>query len=160
MASLFSVKRKSKKGVSPLIAAVLLIAFTVSVSMIIMGWFSTFIRSTTTNISESSEEAVGCSMADVSIDHIYIVSSTNTTQVVVKNIGFVDLTVKGTIMNTTGASCINKTGVSIGKGESGSLAFSDCKGMNSTASFDRVIVTTSCSGIYDVIKSTSYVTFG
>ncbi|MCD6092512.1 MAG: hypothetical protein J7J38_00645, partial [Candidatus Aenigmarchaeota archaeon] len=31
----------SRKGISPLIAAVLLIAFTVSVSMIIMGWFST-----------------------------------------------------------------------------------------------------------------------
>jgi flagellin-like protein len=146
------------KGVSPLIAAVMLIAFVVTVSMVVMGWFSTFVRGVTQNVSESGQEAVGCATAAIELDHVYVNTVSNTTQFIVKNIGGITLTVKGLIVNTTGVACINNTGVSVPSGGVETLYFTDCKGINSST-FSRAMITTSCAGIDDTVTSTSKVTF-
>ena len=146
------------KGVSPLIAAVLLIAFVVTVAMVVMGWFSSFVRTVTQNVSQSGQEAVGCATAAIELDHVYVNTKANTTQFIVKNIGGVTLVVKGLIVNTTGVACINNTGVSIPSGGVGTLYFSDCTGINSTT-FSRAMITTNCAGIDDTVTSLSKVTF-
>ena len=143
------------KGVSPLVAAVLLIAFTVAVSMIVMGWFSTFVRGTTANISGTTEEAIGCNVASISIEHVYISGTTGT--IVVKNTGFKDFTsVSAMIVNTTGGAC-SVSGQSLAKGEVKALTLSDCH-VSDASKFDRAIVTTECGGVSDTVTSTSYVT--
>ena len=140
---------KSKKGVSPLIAAVLLIAFTVSVSMIIMGWFSTFTRTATANISATTTEAIGCNAASINIEHVY--SSGTTGTIVVKNTGFKDVTVQGMIVNSTGGTCSNTTGGTLSKGSIMTLTISGCAPTDmADAYFDRAIVTTDCGGVDDV----------
>ena len=146
------------KGVSPLIASVLLIAFTVSVSMIIMGWFSSFTKTTTSNISSSAAEAIGCNNAGVSIEFIYI---TNTSaSMIVKNTGYVALNASGTILNTSGGACFSAQ-TSLTKGNVTSLLLMGCfpsgMGGSSCPSFSRAIVTTNCGGISDQVTSTSYV---
>jgi len=48
------------KGISPLIAAVLLIAFTVAVGGIIAVWVTSFTKTTTTNVGVSTRGATAC----------------------------------------------------------------------------------------------------
>jgi len=148
------------KGVSPLVAAVLLIAFTVAVSMIVMGWFSTFVRGTTANISGTTEEAIGCNVASISIEHVYVpASGTGTGKIIVKNTGFKDLQVYGLIANDTGSICKSSTAVSVPKGSIGVIEISNCGSMGSNCvHFDRAVVTTNCGGVSDTVTSTSYVT--
>lgn len=49
------------KGISPLIAGVLLIAFTLAVAAIISGWLSGVMRTTVTQVEKGTEEQVECS---------------------------------------------------------------------------------------------------
>ena len=96
--------KKSKKGISPLIASVLLIAFTVAIATLIMGWFSTITRSTTTTVGNKTSESVACSSAQISIEDIYIRQSlfANVT-VIVKNTGYATIGINSLqIYNTTG----------------------------------------------------------
>ncbi|MBI2971034.1 MAG: hypothetical protein HYY37_01295, partial [Candidatus Aenigmarchaeota archaeon] len=46
------------KGISPLLAAVLLIAVTVAIATLVMGWVSTTVRTTQTTVSNKTVEAV------------------------------------------------------------------------------------------------------
>jgi flagellin-like protein len=148
------------KGLSPLIASVLLIAFTVSIAMIIMGWLSSFARTTTTNISTKAETALGCSDASITIDHIYV--SGTSAAIVVKNTGFVDLNVSGMIVNTTGGTCSTTSATLVPKGETKVLSLSGCNpsGMGGSGCpyFSRAIVTTNCGGVSDEVTSLAYVT--
>ena len=63
---------RKMKGISPLIAAVLLIAFTVAIATLVMGWFSTFTRTTTTSVTNSTSLAINCADARVTIRDVYI----------------------------------------------------------------------------------------
>jgi len=149
---------KSSKGISPLIAAVLLIAFTVSISMIVMGWFGTFTRTTTTNITETSKTAVSCATASIEIDHVYVDNTANITKFVVENTGQVNLTVNALIVNTTGGMCINNSDTPVGAGKMATISMSNCTGITNTT-FSKALVTTSCPGITDEVTLLSYVKF-
>lgn len=50
-----------RKGVSPLIAAVLLVAFTMTVAAILATWSSSFVRSKTREAEQEQEEKAMCS---------------------------------------------------------------------------------------------------
>ncbi len=138
------------RGVSPLVATVLLLAFVVSLAMIVGGWFSSYVRGVTGEVEETSEEAIGCSGASVAIERIYIDTSKNTSQILVKNMGTIKLTVKGAIASTAGIVCTNNTGINLTKGGMGVLKLSDCKGLNETT-FDYATITTNCPGIGDEV---------
>ncbi len=60
-----------KKGVSPLIAAVLLIAFTMAVAAILTAWISTF---TSSHVEKSAEfeEKIQCAYADLRADKNFV----------------------------------------------------------------------------------------
>lgn len=148
----------SKKGISPLIAAVLLIAFVVSVAMIIMGWFSSYVRTTTTNISASSEAAVGCSTAIITLDSVYVTNSGADATMIVRNEGQISLDVRGTLININGTACSNATAVTIPAGSTGTIVIDSCLVPNA-GNFSKAIVTTSCSGITDSTTKASSVTF-
>jgi flagellin-like protein len=53
----------NKKAVSPLIATVLLIAFTVALGAIVMNWGESFVRKTQDTASSASEGKIECTMA-------------------------------------------------------------------------------------------------
>jgi len=54
--------KTSKKGVSPLIAAVLLIAFTVALGAIIMTWGRGFVQQQTDTVNSESAQQMTCSL--------------------------------------------------------------------------------------------------
>jgi flagellin-like protein len=150
---------KSQKGISPLIASVLLIAFTVSVAMIVMGWFSGFVRTTTENVTGVSQQAVGCSTAVIDLDHVYV-NAVNTSNVsmVIRNEGSVSLTINGMLINISGGSCTNAAALTLSAGTIGTLNLTNCLVPN-VGNFSKAIITTSCSGITDTTSKSSDVTF-
>ena len=56
-----------KKGVSPLIAVVLLIVFTVAVSTMIMSWMNTYTKDTTTSATTNTNTVIDCSKQVIKI---------------------------------------------------------------------------------------------
>src|SRR3989338_43119 len=150
--------KKTKKGISPLIAAVLLIAFTVAIATLAMGWFSQLTRTTTTTVSNKTTEAVACSNAQVSIDggYLRLNATESDARVLVKNSGFSNLGITSLqVYNTTGAN------FSTGFGGASSLTPGSLVAYNITmasiptcATFSKVIVTTNCGGVTDVFEST------
>lgn len=82
----------NKKAISPLIATVLIIGFTVALAAIVMTWGSTFIRDTTETTERSTAQAIKCA-TDLSFDITNVsCSATGTTKaVVVDNRGNVDI---------------------------------------------------------------------
>lgn len=147
------------KGVSPLIAAVLLLAFTISISMIVMGWLSSFTRVTTENVTYSSTQAISCSSASISIERVYITGTSAV--IIVKNDGFSNLNVTGMIVNSTGGTC-SSSPTYITAGNLTSLALTECypsgMGGSSCSNFSRAIVNTNCAGTQDTVTSVSDVT--
>ncbi|MFB6245660.1 MAG: archaellin/type IV pilin N-terminal domain-containing protein [Candidatus Nanohaloarchaea archaeon] len=57
-----------RKGISPLIAAVLMIAFTMAVASLFSGWIQDLQSSTQEDVSEAKEGAVSCTEYDIEID--------------------------------------------------------------------------------------------
>ncbi len=81
-----------QKGVSPLIAAVLLIAFTMAVAAILTAWITTFTEEQTGEVGNRSSQVVECSFADMAIFDAVWDSGGNNVTVSVANTGTVDLT--------------------------------------------------------------------
>ncbi|HLD85327.1 MAG TPA: archaellin/type IV pilin N-terminal domain-containing protein [archaeon] len=143
------------KGISPLIAAVMLIAITVSIGVFIAGWSQQFIHSTTKSVGNKTTEAIDCSAANINIQDIYITAGTGTgsANVVVKNTGYANNLV------ITSAQLFNRTGgnftgsglpiIGFNKGSLFSISFSNVTLVSCPADFSQVIVTTNCGGISD-----------
>lgn len=137
----------TNKGISPLIAAVLLIAFTVALSTIIMGWMSSMTRETTTSVSGKVGSTLDCSNAAVSIKKVYI-SGTSAT-ISVANSGYYDLNVSATLYNSTGGSCTTSSATELTTGTVGTLSLTSCPDISTPSDFGSVIVNTQCGGVYD-----------
>lgn len=83
-------------GLSPLIAAVLLIAFTVVTAVFIMGWAGTLAGSVTTTTSNKTADTIACGSAQMSIDDVYLSAGQNGSVVgVIRNTGFTNLQIIG-----------------------------------------------------------------
>ncbi len=148
------------KGISPLIAAVLLIAFTVAIATLIMGWFSTLTRSTTTTVSNKTTEAVACSNAQISIEDVYITAgslATGSARVIVKNTGFTMLAINSAqLYNTTGHNF--STGFSsvssFSAGSIQTISLTNVSVPTCPTTFSKAIVTSNCGGISDTFDGT------
>ena len=147
------------KGISPLIAAVLLIAFTVAIATLIMGWLSSFTRSTTSSISNTTTQAVNCADARVSIREVYIdgTGAVQDVNVIVENTG-------GSSVGITGLEVLNSTGSGFSTGFATVGSFNKSQLTRFTITgvgcgscpgcFSKVILTTNCGGIGDVFTNT------
>ena len=142
-----------KKGVSPLIAVVLLIVFTVAVSTMIMSWMNTYTKTTTTSASANTDTVITCSQQTVNIPTTGVVyNSTGNVVVNIENNGQINTTIKKVLAyDKNGVSC------DLGLGditlEVGDIVnnITNCYTQkpawdNCTAS---VRATTTCGGIYD-----------
>lgn len=59
-----------RKGVSPFIASVLLIAFAIAVAGLYSGWITSFVEETTEEVGERSEKRVTCSYGGIALDDL------------------------------------------------------------------------------------------
>ena len=148
------------KGVSPLIAAVLLVAFTVAIATLIMGWFSTFTRTTTSTVSNKTSTAIGCSNAQISIEDVYVKNATliNETRVtvIVKNTGYATIGLNSLqVYNTTGQNFSQGfvAATSIAPGSIVTYNVTNVSMITCPTTFSKAIVTSTCGGISDAFDS-------
>jgi FlaG/FlaF family flagellin (archaellin) len=149
--------KNGQKGLSQMIAAVLLVAFTVTIATLISGWYSTLIRTTSSNISNTTEEAIDCTVAKITIEDVYLDTTANTVNVVVRNTGMMDnlqLT-SATVLNTTGGACTYDSGLDtdFDKGDVATIKFISCS-ISSCSVFKEAIVLTNCGGVSDTYDGT------
>ena len=148
------------KGISPLIAAVLLIAFTVAIATLIMGWFSTLTRTTTATVTNETTQAVQCADARVSIREVYVLGGTAGSQdvrVIIENTGGSPVAIRGLVVVNTTGNTFSTGFTAIGALNESQLTqftitgtgFSGCPG-----SFSRAVVTTNCGGVGDTFPNT------
>ncbi len=146
------MKTKTEKGVSPLIAAVLLIVISVTIAGLVFSWLNTFTVSAQRKVDNRTGEAVNCAGASVRIKEVYMQNGTSATiRAVVENTGFVNnLTVSSAqAYNTTGHNfTANNTPIMFNKGEIATLLFTGVS-MTQCANFSKVFVATTCGGIND-----------
>jgi FlaG/FlaF family flagellin (archaellin) len=108
------------KGISTLLASILLIAFTLAVAVIIGSWLTSISSQQSSNVGASANQTVTCSKGILTI-----VSIPSATQVIVQNAGQIDLSgnftlscgtsisypssnqnlPKGGMINLTGSGC-------------------------------------------------------
>lgn len=105
-----------RKGISPLIAAVLLIAFTMAVAGILTAWVTSFTQSTTEDVGNESDRLIECSYAGLDItsasfdgtDATVVVANTGTQDI---NASVVVYLNNGTITQTYSDSIISRGSV-------------------------------------------------
>lgn len=145
------LRHSVSKGISPLLASVLLIAVTVAIATLVMGWVSTITRTSQVTVSNRTTEAVNCASAAVVIDDVYISTGARTASVIVRNSGQTD------DLQLTFAPLFNSTGNSVSPSESLPVTDFDrgeiqtftytSTGISTCANFSRAIVATNCGGV-------------
>ncbi|MBI4019078.1 MAG: hypothetical protein HY364_02395 [Candidatus Aenigmarchaeota archaeon] len=145
------------KGISPLLASIMLIAIVVTVASLTSGWVTSTVRSAAASTTNKTETSLDCSGASISIDNIYIVGNASASaRVVVRNNGQSDgMTIQSAqIYNTTGNNfTANNTPLtSLNVGTIATLTFFPVNLSTCPNAFSELRVTTSCGGISDVFN--------
>jgi len=141
-----------KKGITPFIAIVLLIAFAVAVAAIFGGWLSTFIQTTTGEIQEHSEKRVTCSYGGIALEDLEYNKTAgnfsgkieNTDIIVLGNIDF-------EIFYTDASRTKLDLNMTLEEGEKNTFNQNVAK-MNTTG-YNKIRVITNCSNVYDEATS-------
>ena len=128
------------KGISPFIAEILLIGFTVAVAAIIIGWSSGFTKTSTQNIQQQSQTQLACSYGGIStFSDIYYNSSCSCLYGYLKNTGQIPLRVDFQIVydNNTINSIQNITQIL-----PGNIAFFN---VSASSNINFILVSTNCT---------------
>lgn len=142
---------RRRKGISPLIAAVLLVVFTVAISAMVVNWLSSYTSTTTQSASNSSANVVRCAQQNLGVSAIYVTVNTTaagneTFRISAVNTGTGTVTlISGNVFNDTGDSCSLSTLGAISQGGVNQLT-GNCDILTSStcADFERVQLVTSC----------------
>ncbi len=76
-----------RKGISPLIASVLLLAVTLSIASIFSGWGPDIVRTVTDETGNQTEQTISCNQASLSIESAKYFTGDGETSVVIRNTG-------------------------------------------------------------------------
>lgn len=101
------MKKMQKRGVSPLIATVLLIAFAVALGAVVMNWGRTYAQDTQDKVQQTADEDVACTL-DVAMDVVKLTSGVKLCFGGSSSDGYIQATLKN-----TGKKAITSTDVSI-----------------------------------------------
>lgn len=145
-----------KKGISPLIASVLLIAIVVTVAGILLGWGGAFIKVLQQTSENKTFTTVDCSGANIDIDEVYLVNGTlGRARVVVKNTGVVDdlIITQGVLFNRTfgNFSATNLPIMGFSRGDIEIVIFDNVSAVK-CGDFSSVTVSASCPDASDTFS--------
>lgn len=152
---------KRMKGLSPLVATVLLIAFTVGVGGIISLWVSGFTQTSSKIVGKEGETQLICSNGAIELSNLKYSSATNNMSGIIKNNGRITLgNVTLQIVFTNGSMlthALNDTQGGAGAGNPLALKAGQIFSFNvsvGSSNYDRIHVYTNCSGVTDTALST------
>ena len=147
-----------KKGISPLIAAVILIAFVVAVAGIASTFFTGFTKEQKAAAENKGTTVIDCSDAVLNLDKDAV--SVNTTEqsfsVVVSNTGSVSLSgLKVILFNSSYAGTCIPGATDVSTGETVTLVNSSCSNMPSGVVSKIQVTTATCSGVKSELTNQS-----
>lgn len=102
-----TVKKMHKRGVSPLIATVLLIAFAVALGAVVMNWGRTYAQDTQDKVQKTADEDLACTL-DVDLEVVILSSGVKLCYGGSGTDGYIQATLKN-----TGKKAIISTDISI-----------------------------------------------
>ena len=82
------MENSNKKGISPLIATVLLIGFSVALAAVVMTWGLDYIKASTDQVGDKTQEALKCA---TQLDFEIVSADCDTSEVVIQNNGVIDI---------------------------------------------------------------------
>lgn len=139
-----------RKGISPFITSVLLIALVIAVAGIYTGWFTNFIRDITSTIKGHGEKKIECSYGGIALDDLeynstseYLSGNIENTNII--PLGNIDLEIFYDNA-TREKKDLNKV---LEPGEKD--VFNEAISSN----YEKIRVITNCSEIYDEVSSAS-----
>ncbi len=142
------------KGISPLLASVLLIAFTLAVAAIYSGWLTSFTRKTATEVEEKSTVRVTCSYGGIEISNLQYNSTASSGNVsgTIENTDIIDLgDIDIEIFFTNSTRYLLDLNRTLKPGERDTF-----NTRINTSTYDKIRVKTNCSNVNDELTS-SYV---
>jgi hypothetical protein len=149
------------KGIETLIATVLLVAFTVTIAGIMINWVTTFTKSTTETTGSQSNTMIVCNYGSISLRNLKFNSSTSLLQGGIENTGVITLgniTIRVIYTNSSEQSvklCLVGTQSIECSASNLTLSSREYSSFNISVSsnYDRIMVTTNCSSVYDDVTS-------
>lgn len=145
---------QSKKGISPLIATVLLVVFTIAVGTTIFTWTGQYTSDALDKANQVSKVAVDCSKQGVNIVRVFATTAQkNITKIDVSSTGTDPVPIQRLMVSTSGnAQCsYNVSGVVIAPGNIHSFLNQSCPVTCTTV--DNIRVSTFCGSASDVITN-------
>lgn len=148
------------KGISPLIATVLLIAFTVGVAGIVSVWLTGFTKTSTESVEEQSTTQLTCVYGGVSLRNLKYANTNisgnieNTGQI---SLGKITIQVMYTNRSDVleqklclfGTNVYNCTAANLTLSPREMKSFNVTSGTGAVGNIDKVRVFTNCSSVYD-----------
>jgi len=101
---------RMKKGLSPLIATVMLIAITLGVSALLGSWFTSITKTQTEVIEETASKQINCTGALLSIVDIVCSSTDQQLRVAISNLGDIEMYGFSTLVKVNNTVYDNNTG--------------------------------------------------
>ncbi|MBI2578156.1 MAG: type IV pilin [Candidatus Aenigmarchaeota archaeon] len=144
------------KGVSPLIATVLLIAVAVLLASTISTWVTGLTKDQSVTLTNRSTEITECAGKNMRIEDVYLDFTANISRVNVRNTGQVDETiVSAFLLNQQGVNTtLNSTlPVTLKKGEMKTIQFFINGTITACANFSQARISTLC--VTDTYKKTA-----
>jgi flagellin-like protein len=142
---IFNYSGVMKKGISPLIATVMLVAFTLAAAAIISGWLTSTLKTSTEAVGGGIGTQMECSKASLDIADAICSDNGNVT-IAVTNVGPIAIFLPSFYMRATdGSTCVNDSVSGTGYLQGGSSAVykTQCLGWE-TKILDFVRVASNC----------------
>ena len=135
------------KGISPLIATVMLVAITVAMVSIYAGWYTSLLGGQTNTVTNKTKIAVDCTSARLSVLDVYLDTTNNMSRVNVRNSGQVDDNIVSVfVYNSLGINATNMSAVpvTINMGTTLSFEFNTSGVIPACGNFSSAVVTSEC----------------
>jgi hypothetical protein len=143
------------KGISEMLTIVLIIAITVSIGAILLSLQRKEILDATQDISNSGYDKCSSPLTSIKIKNVFASAGQNSTlRLLVQNSGYLNepLRIVSALAYNSDGQSSNASGlpIDLDRGESAVLQTAPLKLDLCPYSFDRIVVTTDCPGIYAV----------
>ena len=151
------------KGISPLLASILLIAITVTVASIVSGWTTSTFSSSQNEVSNRTASALSCSSSAITINNVFIGAGNNgTASVIVQNSGNVDnlAVTSGQLYDRLGNNFSANNTLTLNVGQMGTLTFKMPHNTNGTADSSLRINNGICYGMSAGNQTCAYLLSG
>lgn len=135
------------KGVSQYIAVTLLIAITIAVAVLFVGWAVTLTQQQTQTVGNKTKTGIDCTRAKLTIEDVYLDLTASKARINVRNTGFLDDSiVSAVVVTTAGKVSTNLTSfpLALAKGDAASIELNTSGIITACGNFSKAIVATQC----------------